>query len=184
VKQVKVLGAIALIDEGETDWKILTIDITDPLADKIDDIDGIRHHMPGLLEAATEWLKLYKIPAGKPENTFAFNGEAKDRAFATKVVMKTHEYWKKLINSKPTIANDISCENVAVDSSPYRISSDEANRIMNEAPIHASSADIPKEVDKWYFIPQSSAVSNRIRVSGAITIYITSRFLLELISII
>ena len=36
VKQVKVLGAIALIDEGETDWKILTIDITDPLADKID----------------------------------------------------------------------------------------------------------------------------------------------------
>jgi len=160
VKQVKVLGAIALIDEGETDWKILTIDITDPLADKIDDVDGIRQHMPGLLEATTEWFKLYKIPAGKPENTFAFNGEAKDRAFATKIVMETHEYWKKLINSKPTIANDISCENVAVGSSPYRISSDEANRIMNEAPIHTSSADIPKEVDKWYFIPQSSAVSN------------------------
>ena len=36
VKQVKLLGTLALIDEGETDWKILAIDVTDPLADKID----------------------------------------------------------------------------------------------------------------------------------------------------
>lgn len=35
VKQVKVLGLIALIDEGETDWKILAIDINDPLASKL-----------------------------------------------------------------------------------------------------------------------------------------------------
>merc|ERR1711928_291669 len=32
VISVKVLGTIALIDEGETDWKILAIDVTDPLA--------------------------------------------------------------------------------------------------------------------------------------------------------
>ena len=39
VVQVKVLGALALIDEGETDWKILTIDITDSLANDIIDLD-------------------------------------------------------------------------------------------------------------------------------------------------
>ena len=32
---MKILGTFALIDEGETDWKILVIDVKDPLADKI-----------------------------------------------------------------------------------------------------------------------------------------------------
>ena len=32
VKQVKVLGTFALIDEGETDWKVICIDVNDPLA--------------------------------------------------------------------------------------------------------------------------------------------------------
>ena len=32
MKQVKILGTVALIDEGETDWKVLCIDVNDPLA--------------------------------------------------------------------------------------------------------------------------------------------------------
>jgi inorganic pyrophosphatase len=35
VKQVKVLGIMAMIDEGETDWKVIGIDVKDPLADQI-----------------------------------------------------------------------------------------------------------------------------------------------------
>jgi inorganic pyrophosphatase len=35
IKQVKVLGAMALLDEGETDWKIIAVDVKDPLADKL-----------------------------------------------------------------------------------------------------------------------------------------------------
>ena len=35
VKQVKVLGTFALIDEGETDWKVICIDVNDPLAAKM-----------------------------------------------------------------------------------------------------------------------------------------------------
>jgi inorganic pyrophosphatase len=35
IKQVKVLGAMALLDEGETDWKIIAVDVNDPLADKL-----------------------------------------------------------------------------------------------------------------------------------------------------
>ena len=38
VKQVKVLGVLAMIDEGETDWKLVTIDVNDPLASKVNDI--------------------------------------------------------------------------------------------------------------------------------------------------
>ncbi|KAF4529580.1 hypothetical protein B566_EDAN017627 [Ephemera danica] len=37
-KSVKVLGALALIDEGETDWKLLAIDVTDPQAEHMRDV--------------------------------------------------------------------------------------------------------------------------------------------------
>ena len=40
VKQVKVLGVLAMIDDGETDWKVLGIDITDPLAEEMNGREG------------------------------------------------------------------------------------------------------------------------------------------------
>jgi inorganic pyrophosphatase len=35
VRAVKVLGALAMIDQGETDWKVIAIDTADPLAASI-----------------------------------------------------------------------------------------------------------------------------------------------------
>lgn len=43
------------------------------------DIDDVRKHKPGYLEATIEWFRLYKVPDGKPENRFAFNGEFKGK---------------------------------------------------------------------------------------------------------
>jgi hypothetical protein len=34
------------------------------------------------LQATNEWFRIYKIPTGKPENQFAFNGEAKNKVEA------------------------------------------------------------------------------------------------------
>jgi nucleosome-remodeling factor subunit len=70
VVQVKVLGTVALIDDGETDWKLLAIDVTDPLADKLNDITDIEKHMPGFIAATVEWFKIYKMPDGR--NIFIF----------------------------------------------------------------------------------------------------------------
>ena len=36
-------------------------------------------------QATVEWFKIYKMPDGKPENKFAFDGEFKDADFAHKV---------------------------------------------------------------------------------------------------
>lgn len=80
-----MLGTIALIDEGETDWKLIAIDVNDPLAPQLSDISDVEKHMPGFLKATVEWFRIYKIPDGKPENQFAFNGMAKDREFAHRV---------------------------------------------------------------------------------------------------
>lgn len=45
----------------------------------IADIDDVRKFFPGYLEATVNWCKLYKVPDGKPENKFAFNGTFKDK---------------------------------------------------------------------------------------------------------
>merc|ERR1711939_963021 len=61
IKQVKVLGVMALLDEEETDWKIIVIDVHDPLAPKLNDIEDVERHLPGLLRATNEWSRIYKI---------------------------------------------------------------------------------------------------------------------------
>ncbi|PNJ84314.1 PPA2 isoform 8, partial [Pongo abelii] len=82
VIHVKILGILALIDEGETDWKLIAINVNDPEASKFHDIDDVKKFKPGYLEATLNWFRLYKVPDGKPENQFAFNGEFKNKAFA------------------------------------------------------------------------------------------------------
>src|SRR5690606_25316543 len=86
VHPVKVLGVMALLDEGETDWKVLCINVNDPLASKLNDIEDVKTHCPGLIEATRDWFKYYKVPDGKPTNEFAFDGEAKGRDYALQVI--------------------------------------------------------------------------------------------------
>ncbi|KAF9408149.1 hypothetical protein HW555_012069 [Spodoptera exigua] len=86
VYPVKILGTLALIDEGETDWKLLAVDARDPNADKLNDVADVEALFPGLLRATVEWFRLYKVPDGKPVNVFAFDGEAKNADFAYKVI--------------------------------------------------------------------------------------------------
>lgn len=59
VLQVKILGVVALIDEGETDWKVITIDVNDPKAAQLNDIGDVEKVFPGLLRATVEWFKVW-----------------------------------------------------------------------------------------------------------------------------
>ncbi|CAG8518831.1 24121_t:CDS:2 [Cetraspora pellucida] len=128
VKQVKVLGIMALLDEGETDWKVIVIDINDPLANKLNDIEDVENHLPGLIRATNEWFRIYKIPDGKPENSFAFSGEAKNKKYATEIIHETHEAWRRLI--KGQVPNkgekyEINITNMTCEASPGQITVDD-----------------------------------------------------------
>ncbi|XP_069700518.1 inorganic pyrophosphatase isoform X1 [Periplaneta americana] len=151
VLQVKVLGTVALIDEGETDWKIIAIDVKDPLADQLKDISDVEKHFPGLLKATIEWFKIYKIPDGKPENQFAFNGEAKNREFAHHVIDDVHKYWKSLVK-KEAEAGGISCANVTNTDSPFKIEQKDAEDIIAKSPQPGPAQPVESIVDKWHFI--------------------------------
>ncbi|EOR03882.1 hypothetical protein E3P92_01193 [Wallemia ichthyophaga] len=151
VKQVKVLGTLALLDEGETDWKIIVIDVNDPLAPKINDIEDVERHLPGLLRATNEWFRIYKIPDGKPENQFAFSGEAKNKKYATEIVHECHEAWRGLLTGKVS-SEGVSCANVSVEGSKDKISTTDAQ--YNQIPAHSPqpAAPVDPSIDKWFFI--------------------------------
>uniref|UniRef100_A0A672YN57 inorganic diphosphatase n=1 Tax=Sphaeramia orbicularis TaxID=375764 RepID=A0A672YN57_9TELE len=67
-------GNPALIDEGETDWKVIVINTEDPEANDLTVTERLK---PGYLEATFDWFRRYKVPDGKPENQFAFNGSSR-----------------------------------------------------------------------------------------------------------
>ena len=54
-----------MIDDGETDWKVLCVNVDDPLAARVNDIDDVEREVPGLIGVAREWLRLYKTADGK-----------------------------------------------------------------------------------------------------------------------
>ena len=62
VKQVKVLGIMALLDEGETDWKVIVVDVNDPIASKLNDIEDVENNLPGLIRATNEWFRCARDP--------------------------------------------------------------------------------------------------------------------------
>ncbi|XP_028066523.1 soluble inorganic pyrophosphatase 6, chloroplastic-like [Camellia sinensis] len=46
IMKVKPLAALAMLDEGELDWKIVAISLDDPRASLVNDIDDVDKHLP------------------------------------------------------------------------------------------------------------------------------------------
>jgi len=152
VKQVKVLGIMAMIDEGETDWKLIAIDINDPLAKDLNDIADVRTHMPGLIEATHDWFRTYKMP-GSPDtkpNEFAFSGKAKDKAFALEIIQQTYDQWKTLVEGSDT--RGFACENTSVGSSQFKVPGEDAAGAVNGLPVNTPPATLPHDVDMMYYL--------------------------------
>ncbi|XP_075400974.1 inorganic pyrophosphatase 2, mitochondrial isoform X2 [Tenrec ecaudatus] len=150
VIQVKILGILALIDEGETDWKVIAINVNDPEASTIHDIGDVKKYKPGYLEATLNWFRSYKVPEGKPENQFAFNGEFKNKAFALEVIQSTHECWKALLMKKCD-GGAINCTNMQVCDSPFRCTEEEARSLV-ELVSTSSNKGSNEEEQGWHFL--------------------------------
>ncbi|RXH90442.1 hypothetical protein DVH24_035206 [Malus domestica] len=115
ILKVKPLAALAMIDEGELDWKIIAISLDDPRASLVNDIDDVEKHFPGTLTAIRDWFRDYKIPDGKPANKFGLGNKAANKNmkavetvetrytnlpqldYALKVITETNESWAKLV---------------------------------------------------------------------------------------
>eukprot|EP00270_Netrium_digitus_P002636 TRINITY_DN129_c0_g1_i1.p1 TRINITY_DN129_c0_g1~~TRINITY_DN129_c0_g1_i1.p1 ORF type:complete len:361 (-),score=99.15 TRINITY_DN129_c0_g1_i1:204-1136(-) len=97
VYKVKPLAVLAMIDEGELDWKVVAIRADDPKAALVNDIDDVEKVFPGTLTAIRDWFRDYKIPDGKPANRFGLDNKPAGKEYAFKVIAETHEFWVKLV---------------------------------------------------------------------------------------
>jgi inorganic pyrophosphatase len=100
---VKILGALAMIDGGETDWKLLAIRADDPLAPSIQDVtlSTTPDKFKRVADQVRHWFRVYKVPEGKPENEFAFQGAWLDVGTSLDIIQAHHEQWKALITGRP-----------------------------------------------------------------------------------
>ncbi|XWS25436.1 hypothetical protein CRYUN_Cryun27aG0068100 [Craigia yunnanensis] len=113
ILKVKTLAALAMIDEGELDWKIIAISLDDPRASLVNDVDDVEKHflhlnsqsIHGTLVANRDWFRNYKIPDEKPPNRFALGNKAANKDYTLKVINETNESWAKLMKRSIHVGN-------------------------------------------------------------------------------
>lgn len=153
VKRVKILGCLALIDDGELDWKVIVIDVEDELAPQLNSIEDVESVCPGLLEGTRQWFRDYKLADKKPHNKFAFNGRYLLAEEALEVVGECHSAWEKLIGGEVKSKGDeISLRNTTQKETP-----EYAPEFSQEELISPAMPDtaIPPEISKSHFFPRS-----------------------------
>ena len=80
------------------------------------------------------------------------NGEAKNQEFAHHVIEDVHKYWQSLVKMEAE-AGGISCVNVTIADSPFRIEAEDAEEVVAKSPAPSSGPEPePIESDKWHFV--------------------------------
>jgi inorganic pyrophosphatase len=102
IKQVKVLGAFAMIDKDETDWKLICIDINDEKADSYNDLSDVPTEIQNIIE---DFLTNYKTPEGKGPNSFA-EQKKYGSIQAVKIIENVHYLWYRLVNNNKKVIDD------------------------------------------------------------------------------
>lgn len=103
VYTVRVLGALAMVDDGETDWKVLAVRTDDALVagGGVRDIRGAPDALLRTADEIREWFRMYKVPEGKGENSFALGGAWQDRDTTLAIIASTHAQWRLALAAPP-----------------------------------------------------------------------------------
>ncbi|QLG73537.1 hypothetical protein HG535_0F00470 [Zygotorulaspora mrakii] len=141
IKTVRILGSLALIDDGELDWKIIAINVEDPISSQLQNLNDVNKYLPGILEATREWFRDYKIPDGKPSNSFAFNGQYKDVADTIEIIQDCHDSWKKLVSGSKENEDFKGLPQIKRAGADFAVKADEQ-----------PAQPIPKDIHKWWYI--------------------------------
>jgi len=100
VTPVKALGVLAMIDDGELDWKVIAVSTEDPLAAELNDIGDVEAKCPGVVSGIREWFRWYKTPDDKPVNGFGHGERALNAAETKEVIAETNKHYKNLLEGK------------------------------------------------------------------------------------
>jgi 3'-phosphoadenosine 5'-phosphosulfate synthase len=107
ISPCRVLGSFQLIDEGESDHKILCIALSDSDASRVFDLDDLERLKPGIVTRLRDWLKRYKTSDGKPENSLASEAP-KTVIQGMEIIEETHKRWESLCGKDGTPLHSLS----------------------------------------------------------------------------
>lgn len=103
VYPVKVFGALALVDQGEMDWKLIALDMADPAAKDLRDYNDFFECYHESLNKVRQWLRTYKMIGNEGENLIAFDGYPLHAHEAYEmVVVPAMKEWEKLMKGEVT----------------------------------------------------------------------------------
>lgn len=115
VVPVRVLGCLAMIDEGELDWKILALRVEDPRTKSIRTVKDLERSIPGCIDRVRTWFRTYKCHDKHVLGQFEFGRNVLPRSVAIEVLFQAHCMWRSLINTQrdetaagPAQTNDAS----------------------------------------------------------------------------
>ncbi|EFC35833.1 predicted protein [Naegleria gruberi] len=99
VYKIKVFGILAMIDEGEMDWKVIGRVVSESETSTLqpdEDLQDIYDIPKGKINDIIDWFRMYKTTDGKPENHFGFNTTVLDKAYAKHIINQTHKHWSAM----------------------------------------------------------------------------------------
>ncbi|KAK8143856.1 Na+/Pi symporter [Beauveria asiatica] len=99
LKQVKVLGGLAMIDDNTTDWKVIAIDVKDPIASKVGTVDDLEVFRPGSKKAFYDWFVYYKVIKGSGKN-YIHGDKFQDPDTMLAHILESNEFWLKLMRGQ------------------------------------------------------------------------------------
>jgi inorganic pyrophosphatase len=152
IKQSKVLGGLAPNDGGETDWKILTIDINDPLAPFVNNFEDLEKYRPGMLDDFYAWFTYYKVARGSDVISITGNAYQNASFIVEEVLPQGHKWWQDLIAGKEESELDIAQTSfselgsyIAAEETYERFGVPATDNIL-------PAAAKPSQYNSWYFL--------------------------------
>jgi inorganic pyrophosphatase len=104
IQRVKVLGAFALIDDGETDWKVFVVDVDDMGKLNRNSVTLNDLKTPEEVKEIVEWFEKYKTAEGKGLNKIGLDGQIVSAEKATEIIKETNKHWMDLFRRKTSKA--------------------------------------------------------------------------------
>eukprot|EP01017_Pseudomicrothorax_dubius_P006153 TRINITY_DN11707_c0_g1_i2.p1 TRINITY_DN11707_c0_g1~~TRINITY_DN11707_c0_g1_i2.p1 ORF type:complete len:171 (+),score=36.47 TRINITY_DN11707_c0_g1_i2:64-576(+) len=107
IHEVQVFGVLCLIDQGEVDWKVVSLTREFARANNVKSMADIEALFPGRLASIKRWFKTVKTFDGKPENRLHFDEAILPLDKTLEVIEEGHKNWLELKSAqKPSDGND------------------------------------------------------------------------------
>ncbi|XBW37963.1 hypothetical protein QEN19_003548 [Hanseniaspora menglaensis] len=157
IQQVKVLGSLGLIDDGEIDYKIISI--SDKSLDfyKINNLKDVETFYPGLLSGIKFWFANYKVK-NEFKNEFLNNGEYSDVDETLDIIKECHLSWKTLIAKKTSelnIKDPLNNRECQIDETFTKLLQkkihDQRESLATNLKTESRDYEIDGYDSKWYF---------------------------------